>query len=633
MPTRDDSEEACGSQHDDAAGGTPDEPFPNVPGGDLSMIGGDDGYTWYDMRPFWVAYHPWLAARGFHLFERLPHPQIMGYIFPPPTQCPPALPYAVFADIPQQSSIQIAPPAKFAPARDSLMRDVMVKLVKKGSDEHRIYEELLHCSDLSGRDFQGILPPVAILDSQYDFSFVVMPRWGDCAPLGTLKTVGRILSLIRCLLKGLAFLHSRRIVHRDIDRHNIMVNFYAFGLYRDKFFDALEKHRRGPDSLHCLVDFDRSLKLPLSTPLDTCRLVADAAMVSATPYQPPDLNLAEHDYNPFAYDVGCLGNMFRINYADIVPIVPMLAPLFDRMTTHVISERFKAASALAFFEDATRQLPRDVLDMQVEVEPDWDYTDSGVYWSKLPPDFCTTPGVYRTPPPSLARRLLNETINPLFTEGTIVALSNEIHVPSQGTPTKVGRRHQGQGLPNHNASTQVKIYLWRQETSVITCHSPDGGKRYNSIQDKHLVKPVTGRKAPRGGWELGEQVMLNIPPTDAVSYTTTRVSLPNDPRGPLKFPIRNGTIGVVTKCMTATNRARTAQQEQNSAREDWWYVIQMGLRKTDWQWVKCQDWIPANNLEPLHPQHPDVVALHNLIVATTDLPPEATVVSITTPGQ
>ena len=85
----------------------------------------------------------------------------------------------------------------------------------------------------------------------------------------------------------------------------------------------------------------------------------------------------------------------------------MLAPLFDQMTTHVISERFKASGALAFFEDATRQLPSDVLSTPVQVEPNWEYANSKVYWAKLPPGFSATPGLYRTPPPSLARRLLD----------------------------------------------------------------------------------------------------------------------------------------------------------------------------------------------------------------------------------
>ena len=68
------------------------------------------------------------------------------------------------------------PQPKFGPARDTHMRDVMIKLVKKGSDEHLVYQELLHGLESSGTDFPGVLLPVAILDSQYDFCFVVMPR-------------------------------------------------------------------------------------------------------------------------------------------------------------------------------------------------------------------------------------------------------------------------------------------------------------------------------------------------------------------------------------------------------------------------------------------------------------------------
>ena len=86
----------------------------------------------------------------------------------------------------------------------------------------------------------------------------------------------------------------------------------------------------------------------------------------------------------------------------------MMAPLFDQMTTPVKSERFKAAGALAFFEDSTCQLPADVLSMQVNLEPDWEYADDpSIYWAKLPLEFSKTPGVYKTPPPSLARRLLS----------------------------------------------------------------------------------------------------------------------------------------------------------------------------------------------------------------------------------
>ena len=87
------------------------------------------------------------------------------------------------------------------------------------------------------------------------------------------------------------------------------------GYFREKIDLALAEHRRGPNALHCLVDYDRSLKFPPDTPIGACRLLADEPLVSATPFQRLDLNLAEHDYDPFAFDVGCLGSMFQFYYA------------------------------------------------------------------------------------------------------------------------------------------------------------------------------------------------------------------------------------------------------------------------------------------------------------------------------
>ncbi len=65
---------------------------------------------------------------------------------------------------------------------------------------------------------------------------------------------------------------------------------------------------------YCLFDFDFSVQFPPSTPLERCRLLTDV-VVSATPYQPLDFAAGEYDYDPFAFDVGCLGNMFRMHFA------------------------------------------------------------------------------------------------------------------------------------------------------------------------------------------------------------------------------------------------------------------------------------------------------------------------------
>ena len=73
------------------------------------MMGVEDTYAWRKMIPFWRAYHPWLAERGFDLFEPIPDDYQSGYIFPLPTECPPALPYAIYADVEPVTSSQLPP--------------------------------------------------------------------------------------------------------------------------------------------------------------------------------------------------------------------------------------------------------------------------------------------------------------------------------------------------------------------------------------------------------------------------------------------------------------------------------------------------------------------------------------------
>ena len=58
---------------------------------------------------------------------------------------------------------------------------------------------------------------------------------------------------------------------------------------------------------YCLFDFNQSVIFPRKAPLNMCRL-PDRFSWSGTPeYHPMDLNQGELDYDPFAFDVGCLG--------------------------------------------------------------------------------------------------------------------------------------------------------------------------------------------------------------------------------------------------------------------------------------------------------------------------------------
>jgi hypothetical protein len=133
---------------------------------------------------------------------------------------------------------------------------------------------------------------------------------------------------------------------------------------------------------YCYIDFDISMILPK----DVSRLSSDYAFEGLGLWQPRDVHAGEHDYDPYAFDVACLGNVFASEfdvsgfvrvvlrslltmYQAMVPQVPMLAPLLDKMTTEDIQARFSAREALNFTllinesltddQRKSRPLPRD----------------------------------------------------------------------------------------------------------------------------------------------------------------------------------------------------------------------------------------------------------------------------------
>ena len=149
----------------------------------------EDGPSRYDMWLFWSAYRGWLAARGVHLQAQRKHTSLWS---PPAYTSPASLPYAERCS---DDATAFEPPIpyvggatsvayracsdhdklKCAPAQDNHGRDLIIKLVNTYTHEYRILQDLLRCEALFGQDFQGVLPPVAILDTPYKFSFVVMP--------------------------------------------------------------------------------------------------------------------------------------------------------------------------------------------------------------------------------------------------------------------------------------------------------------------------------------------------------------------------------------------------------------------------------------------------------------------------
>lgn len=61
---------------------------------------------------------------------------------------------------------------------------------------------------------------------------------------------------------------------------------------------------------YCLMDFNLSVIFPVELPIEECRLSIRIMNHGTAWYAPPSLEWSNLVYDPFAYDVACLGGIF-----------------------------------------------------------------------------------------------------------------------------------------------------------------------------------------------------------------------------------------------------------------------------------------------------------------------------------
>ncbi|KAH9944565.1 uncharacterized protein BXZ73DRAFT_39566, partial [Epithele typhae] len=359
---------------------------------------------WHDGSAFWAGNRAWLLGRGFQLYDVEDPPvlhEFPGRYWLSPTNASPLqgkLPWAKVARTAGQQ-ISFRTVGRIAPARDSSGRDVILKAIGRNDQENVICKSLLGAVEHTDPStFPCIVPPLAVLDTPYDYSIVSMPRWGKIDWIDDIDSPRECLRFIDCMLRSLVFLHARRIAHLDIITVNILADYFRLDNDAEALETDVRERRNQGDIEHtfALIDFDASMQLPINESLRTCRGPA-SEFIGNRVFPPDDMIWGAPFCNPFAYDVGSMGNIFRRYWAPMAAHVPSLAPLFDRMTTHVLHERFTAEEALCFVRDTTSHLSAETLDAKCSTELNWSVT-SDAYWSRLSPQDQATWRRHRTPP-------------------------------------------------------------------------------------------------------------------------------------------------------------------------------------------------------------------------------------------
>ncbi|KAJ7065342.1 kinase-like domain-containing protein [Mycena amicta] len=309
---------------------------------------------------FWKSKQTLLQARGYNVCDLSPAPS--AHL----VRCDPRnimlcdlqteAPYAICQALPKaDENIRGVPFLTWTNgivvfATDIKDRHVALKLVQNNSMEHRILSFLLlQQLKYPNNSIPGIVPVVGVMPIDEHWIFVT-PRWADAATDGWFRTVDDLLFYMEQLLEGLAFLHSHRIVHRDLAFGNHVVNHLPYDLANidDEPGPDNPRHQlqRTKSLRYGWIDFGYSLQLPHDTSLTSCRIPWRASLYGPL-YVPPDVMQGEYGYNPFAFDVGTLGIYLCGQFQRLTPTIPLLAPLLDGMVTRNVAARLSASQALA----------------------------------------------------------------------------------------------------------------------------------------------------------------------------------------------------------------------------------------------------------------------------------------------
>ena len=89
----------------------------------------------------------------------------------------------------------------------------------------------------------------------------------------------------------------------------MVINRYRMDQNGELLKKNLRQHRVGDDVFYALMDYDQSIRLPQECSVRHCQRPAHESAFGAMIYKPRDTDQGEPTYNPFAFDVACMGGL------------------------------------------------------------------------------------------------------------------------------------------------------------------------------------------------------------------------------------------------------------------------------------------------------------------------------------
>ncbi|KAF9000479.1 hypothetical protein BDQ17DRAFT_1245556 [Cyathus striatus] len=282
-------------------------------------------------------------------------------------------------------------------AQDTESRHVIIKFLRSDSDEYRVLR-LIHETDIHSLEQACVLPVLDLLQLGNHW-LSVTPRWQEVSPKLHLQTLRNAVNLMHSMLK---FLHDHRIYNHDIKPANVVLNFCGNGRLNptnDPLYLSVQEHNR---LQYAMIDYDMSVIFPENQV--ECRLPYNESFAGS--FFINDTAQGEFEYDPFAFEVGSLGALFSLHMAPYIPVIPMFAPLIDKMITRNIGDRFTAPEALQFFEKMRSQLTEAQLSAPFSDVEDSQIYETRDHWKGLPDDFVKQWAHYKAPPLPLFAKIL-----------------------------------------------------------------------------------------------------------------------------------------------------------------------------------------------------------------------------------